>query len=467
MRLPARLRRDEGVILAVVLVFVALFATFAAVLAGLAVTSVRETNGTARQGVATYTAEGAVNLAIRRAMSSFQSNAAAIVTGATWACPGGTVSATTAASATATCTVTGTSVVGDGDPKPVDAIRTLGGPITISRKGALTVGGNVSSGGKIWVHPRASLIVDGTARAVVGACARVTASLGVTCPATPGPTDPVYPPALPSAPTTVASVPTTCGRIVTFEAPAGGLLFNDASALNKLTDGRTPSCAGTTIWFKPGVYYFHFSVGQQREWTIADPKVSVVAGVAKGGWDTDPTLAPSFPGGCDPSRTSGSPGSQFVFGGASRLNVNRGRLEICRVRSDAQSLAIYGPRSDGAGYLHQTGTILKLGVRGQLAVQGTVYAPLGAVDLDTQRQVTSVVSRGIIAKSVKLRATPFAGKSVLTPPALVDADVMVTTRIVGMVEGRSRIDAIVTFSRTKIGSTFRYSTSVARWEVLR
>lgn len=463
----ARLRSDDrGVVLVLVLMFLVLFASFGVAIIGLAATSLRETNNIGRQRAATATAEGAIDVAIRRGLSSFQSNIASIAAGGTWTCPGASTTAN-GVTGTVACTVTGTSIAGDSNPKPADAIMTLGGSVTQSKRGGLTIGGNVFAGGAITVQDsRGAMTVQGTARATSGTCARVTASGGVTCPTSPGPSDPAYAPALATAPSTVASVPATCATsIVTFDPPAGGLRYNDAAALSKLTNGKTSSCKGKIVWFKPGVHYFDFTSGG-TEWVIDDANVAVVGGAAKGGWDTQPSLRPSFPGGCDADAATGSPGAQFVFGGPSRLNVKKGALEVCRTVASVQSIAIFGPRSDGSGYVHQSGTILKLGGKGKLAVQGTVYAPLGVVELDTSKIVTSVVSRGIIAKSIKLKSTPFAGKAVLVPPAPVNADVDITAQLVATVDGKERLDVLVTYSRRYNGSN-SYSTSISRWEVLR
>lgn len=464
----ARLRCDDrGVVLVIVLLFLVLFASFGVAIIGLAATSLRETNSIGRTRAAAATAEGAIDVAIRRGLSSFQTNIATIAAGGAWTCPGSTTTAN-GVSATAACTIIGTAVAGDSNPKPTDAIMTLGGAVTQSKRGGLIIGGNVFAGGAITVSDsRGTMTVQGTAKATSGTCPRVTASGGVTCPTSPGPSDPAYTPALATAPSTVASVPATCSSaIVTFDPPAGGLFYNDAAALSKLTNGKTASCKGKIIWFKPGVHYFNFTVGGGTEWVVDDANVNVVGGAQKGGWDTQPALRPSFPGGCDPDATTGSPGAQFVFGGASRLNVKKGTTEICRAITSTQSIAVLGPRSDGSGYVHQSGTILKLGGKGRLAVQGTVYAPLGVVELDTTKIVTSVVSRGIIAKSVKLKSTPFAGKAILVPPSPANADIDVTVRLVATVNSEDRLDVLVTYSRRYNGSS-SYSTSISRWEVLR
>lgn len=460
-------RGDEGAILVIVLLFLVLFASFGAALIGLAGTSLRESNRLAAQRSAASTAEGAVDVAIRRGLTSFQSSITSIANGQAWSCPGASLSAN-GATASAACTVLGTAVSGDANPKPTAAITTIGGSIVQSKRGTMTVGGDVISGGSVIVKDKNGLMqVIGTARSSSGSCPRVVASLGVTCPSSPAPTDPAYAPALATAPTTVASVPSTCSSaIVSFNPPAGGLLYNDAAALTKLTNGKTPSCVGKIIWFRPGVHYFNFTVGGAREWVINDAAVAVVGGAAKGGWDVTPSLRPSFPGGCDANATTGSPGAQLIFGGPSRLTVKKGTVEICRAQTTDQSIAIYGARTDTGGYLHQSGTILKVASRARVAVQGTLYAPLGVVDLDTSKLVTSAVSRGIVVKSLKLRSGRFAGKGVAVPPAPANADVDVTVRIVATVDGEDRIDAVVTYRRLYDG-TSSYSTSVSRWEVLR
>lgn len=191
------------------------------------------------------------------------------------------------------------------------------------------------------------------------------------------PNDPLYAHrAIVSAP---VSVPSTCQSGVTPIGPADntGGTFTSATALSNLF--ASPSCAGKWIWFRPGVYYFNFSDGNQsvrcgspastqymatpeankHEWCIGQNgtnNVHVVGGSPFNWSDTalppaeslqfpqDVTADNPFGGNCDPDKA----GVQFIFGGDSRLYVADGNVELCAgpdpTGVSKPRIAIYGIR---------------------------------------------------------------------------------------------------------------------------
>jgi hypothetical protein len=111
------------------------------------------------------------------------------------------------------------------------------------------------------------------------------------------PTDPHYPP---DATTFTDRVVPACpaGRILEF-LPGR---YTDLAGLNNLTNGAT--CAGKIFYFKPGTYYFDFTVpsGVEPIWYLNNPKSWLIAGQRT--WDA-----------------RGSDGSGIFFGTVSKDSV--------------------------------------------------------------------------------------------------------------------------------------------------
>lgn len=467
--MPAR-TRDEGVALIAVLIFLTVFSILVVALLGLSSTGLRQVNTVQAQRIGMATSEGAVRAAMNHARSHFQANHPTIVTDpASWSwCTDSAFSLTgNGKTASVRCSVRGSSVVGDTLGKPPWGIQTLGGAaITQKKPGTTTVEGGIASSGSIDVRSGGTLSVVGDVRAVSGTCSGVVATGTKVCPSGASPADPGYGPVLSTAPTTVASVPTTCtGPIIEFAAPPGGLVFDDAGKLNALTDGvGGDGCTGKILWFKPGVYRFAFADHGSHRWRLKDGGMTVIAGAAQGGWDTDPDPQPALPGSCiDTPSTWGTDGVQFVFGGDSRLEVSNGAIELCGRQGGVggQRIAIYGPSTTSNGYVRQTSTILKTTEKGTTIVHGSLYSPTGSVDLRDTSVYATTIDRGIIARGVELRVSNFQGPLVRIPGSVPEATV--TVDLFGRVDGREWIHALVTYSR-RSGS---YYMTISEWDVLR
>ncbi|MGQ0843285.1 MAG: hypothetical protein ACT4QF_04040 [Sporichthyaceae bacterium] len=126
--------------------------------------------------------------------------------------------------------------------------------------------------------------------------------------------------------------------------------YDDVVFLNNLTG---PSqCAGKTLWFKPGTYFFDFHNGEgaplaaaEHEWSISRD-VTIVAGTRSAAW-TSLTQPPAVPGACvSPLNTVENNGVQFVFGGDSHIDMTAGRMEICGNYSATQpAISVYGMKT--------------------------------------------------------------------------------------------------------------------------
>ncbi|MEO5680369.1 MAG: hypothetical protein ABIS47_11955, partial [Acidimicrobiales bacterium] len=128
--------------------------------------------------------------------------------------------------------------------------------------------------------------------------------------------------------------------------------YDDAAALSALT-GPT-SCNDKVVWFKPGTYYFDLGFGGgPGTWSVDNPNVVVVAGEPKG-WTADPSKPRptlNVPGSC---KNDGDPGAfsgvQLIAGGATRLSVVKGRMELCAAPSTVdQQIALFGVQEPPGG----------------------------------------------------------------------------------------------------------------------
>jgi Tfp pilus assembly protein PilV len=486
MNWRARLKqREEGALLILALIFLSLFSVIVLALLGFTDTSLIQTNAAVDQRRALYSSDGAISGAILNGFSSFQSNLASIRAGNAWACPSFSLQNSNQITADVTCTVSGTTLNGDTSPRPANAILTLGGSISVRNSGTLRVTGDVHSNSNIDVRDRNGILsVVGKIRSRVSPCPKrgrgtVTSTINdkVCSTSVASVADPNYKTAVLTAPTTVATVPTTCAtKLVTFTAPAGGLVFNDALALTKLTNRTYPSCRGAVVWFKPGLYYFNFGNNSNcqgqcndddnntpHQWRVSDSRMAIVGGAAQGGWDTNLTLRPSVPGGCNTSVT----GAQFVYGGDSSMRMTNGTLEICPATgSDGHKISFYGARSTANGYTAGRGTVLTTNRRATVVLQGTLYAPLQSVTLDTSRIFTPIIGRGLIAKSATLQASRVVGPTAFSMPP-TPVDVLVVVDLASDVAGNTAVKAQVTYKSTTVGGTTTNSYDVITWAATR
>lgn len=181
-------------------------------------------------------------------------------------------------------------------------------------------------------------------------------------------------------------------KLATFTAPGGYAKFTDSPG--SLLSG--PACSGRQgLLFAPGVYYFEnvdFDTGN----------LDVVTGTA---------TPNSWPAGETPNAGSAcqeaSPGSQFIFGGTSRLTVpnQTTRLTFCGGGvSGGPSIPLYGVAASGAGLLAQSGAGVSAGIttanKPSFYVHGTIYMPKSALELTLHNRARTFVDRGLVARSL-------------------------------------------------------------------
>lgn len=126
--------------------------------------------------------------------------------------------------------------------------------------------------------------------------------------------------------------------------------YDDVEILNNLT--TQSQCAGKTLWFQPGTYFFDFHNGEGaplsnagHEWTVSR-NVKIVAGTRSSTW-TDLSQSPTIPGACvSPLTTVANNGVEFVFGGDSHINMTDGQMEICGNYSATHpAISVYGAKT--------------------------------------------------------------------------------------------------------------------------
>ncbi len=261
-----------------------------------------------------------------------------------------------------------------------------------------------------------------TARGTCGGT--VVAAAGVNC----SPANPVVPdPAVgqpaqyaqPAGPLTYQAVP-ACGPARTLAFNPG--YYDDAVALNKLTDG---TCPNKTLHFTPGVYYFDFHNGEVplpaglHVWTIQDETVKVVGGTPQG-WS--PVTIPVIPGACvSPLVSATNGGVEFVFGGDSRVDVKLGDVELCGSYSaSAPPIVIYGAKS---GTDVQTGP-LTAKPDGSGVTSGPAFTPVAKTIEADSDPATAVIAGG--AGDVTSEVTLFG----FSPPTLPPGSILKTAELV-------------------------------------
>lgn len=239
--------------------------------------------------------------------------------------------------------------------------------------------------------------------------------------------DPAYPPAQ-----TTGFSNRTAGTCSSYPANLVTLLagrYTDAAALTALT-----TACNKLIWFQSGVYYFDFPVAS-AVWTFGGG--AAVVGGEPGNWlpGTPPTPAAFNPvNGCTAS--SGT-GVQFIFGNTSRIEASNTKVAVCAYQppSGGQQIALYGARvSQGQISAENapvgsciskvpydqadrtTCALLKTnGSQANVLIQGTIYAPLAALDLQLTN-IAQVAGRGILVRKLKLQVTgSFSGSAVFSP----------------------------------------------------
>jgi hypothetical protein len=317
------------------------------------------------------------------------------------------------------------------------------------------------------------------------------------CNATPSPAgwDPGYPPdqleafASPAVPSTATACPSGYALVPLLPGRYGDDKLN---ALNALSSG----CDHSLLWFQPGTYYFDFD----GVWNINRESLTIVAGQpAWGALPADPSTVP-FGSSCNADPIADHPGTEFIFGKTARMDVQKGRFEICSpVSALRQQIAIYGVKANtGTTLKAQSGCVAAVGYSGNedgqhcallttggnnswVMVHGTIYAPAAVVEFKMTNVGYQVVSRGIIARVLSIHVTPstvFTGAFISSPGfgsvTAADRDVFLTAYHCRRVACDNEVDpgsrsnkklqAHVTFQDTPSPGS---SVTVESWTVVR
>lgn len=165
--------------------------------------------------------------------------------------------------------------------------------------------------------------------------------------------------------------------------------------------------------FKPGNFYFN-----NVAWDTSGQ--DVVAGTPNPAWYSSSTGNP--PSGADGGCANGSPGTQFILGGTSAINISNATrrggtattFNICApVSASGPSIAIFAAKDGTQGFNSQSGNTqaqpfsggsttatLFAGNKPNVYVHGSVYAPLAALDLDLHNSAEEFFDRGVIARTL-------------------------------------------------------------------
>jgi hypothetical protein len=228
-------------------------------------------------------------------------------------------------------------------------------------------------------------------------------------------------------------------------------VYTDAGGLTTMFNGKagTP-CRGKSFVFPPGIYRFDFTGAgpASNEWKISDANAYIVAG-DKTSWTTTPPI----PGGC--LFTSSSAGTTFVFGHGSRLNVDKGHFEMC-APTGSQRIAIAGDST-------QSGKIFKSGDKATVMIRGTVYAPKGDVEVKSSKSIVPVLTRGVVARSVKIQANVYNVQVVQLPTDAAHAKTDATLQLEASIGSGVVVDAEVILHHD--ASTGIVTVTTTSWEV--
>ena len=455
--------REDGSVLIIALIFVAVMGLVVGALVEMASTNFRNTAGTRTQRRVAYSADAAVQEAIKTYREGF------------------------AASGADTCDTTPPVVntkpmtIGCSDPsygtsggflnQPPLAVITLPPPsetgLATGSSGTLNVSGGLYSDTDINASSGSTIrVIQGPTIARTGCNGGGTfvRDPGFNCNhvgAYPDGTDPLFLPAVSSAPPPV-TLPSSCPGSAPVIMPAG--TYSDATALNQLFN----LCSGHVFYFPPtlggAVYYFDFTDSGPHNWT---PGAVIIGGTLPAGQSL--STVTSLPSGerCDPGKS----GVQFIFGGNSRLTLASASVDLCAQPDPThtqQEIAVYGLSAGSyppaSGFRRQSGCVSNVGPGPScslltmtgggsfFSVAGTVYAPLARFDVQMTSDATRVFGRGIIARSILVSITgsstcgscnPFS----LPPPASPVQTATVVFEASVSSDSNERLRALVTFFR--------------------
>jgi hypothetical protein len=486
----SRVHSDEGASLLIVLVFMILIAVLTLAMLDFTGAAFQPTDAvrTARQ--ATYSAEDAIELAIRKVADDPTGTLGA--SGSALPCSFTLAGANDIPTTTVTCQPDGNA--GGLDPSFArNAILTLDGTGTGLKNDASNlklngnfdyyINGSVFSNSGIDKANNANTITASTITGVKSvnspngvkdSCKEpnlvATPSTDKYCGLTePNPDstaglDPGWVPNVTAVPAT-APTPTCSGsstRPVQVFSPG-----SYTTAPSALTTGNCSS--STAIWyFTSGNYYFSSLTSLNFATGLHD----VVAGTASSWYanPSSPAAVPTDGTACDPAAA----GAQFIFGGAAQLTVDNRTttFTICAptsIVSTQPKIAMYGVGSAVAGLaatlLPATTFAVVTNDAPNVFVQGAVYFPKNNVSIALHQRGSTVFSGGIAAYRITLNisASTTQAQSPFTVPTCVG--VCRTKRRVLFIakSGSKQIRVVVQFNETT-APTHNYS--IDSWTVL-
>ncbi|MCU1676622.1 MAG: hypothetical protein JWM93_1380 [Frankiales bacterium] len=345
--MTTRARNDEGMALPIALLIIGIIGVMVGVMlsytrAGLVLTDSTTYASTQRLGV-----DGAAEAAITNA-----STAASVGQFVTPACLA--VAANQVGSAPAsdvTCVERATSgapvTTGLGNTQPLQAILTQGSA-TGTEGVSATATANVTVTGDVVTSPRLSVATGGSlavkGNILAGACTvtgtvRPVPSCAAAAPSDPGaagqPNAASW--ALPTGTMVAdATLPAGCSAYMSF-LPGR---YTDLATLKARTD-----CAGAILHFAPGVYYFDFPDANPL-WNVTIASTSTMVGgtcattAAVTCSAATPVTALATPAsGASACDVNGN-GVLFMFGGASRMRVSSGKVQLCGYKASGTSQRI-------------------------------------------------------------------------------------------------------------------------------
>lgn len=333
-------RGEEGVALLGALIFVTLCSIVVSVMLGFVDTDFRTTINVREQRHEVYSADAAVEAAIRNYQQSGKTCPS------TWTPPA--VNDVAAADITVSCSGDGTnapslpnvpsySILTRGSASG-DGIRAVSGALTPARGGVFVEGAiDISSGAKLYVVSGSVTATACTGGGTIEVASPGTQDCSYTGLPEPDPVGISSAPAVPAAALALRTVPACPGDGSPIVFQSG--MYTDLNGLKALT----ASCSSNVFHFAPdagGPGFFHFDFAGGGEWAIGNGEI-LVGGTLFGTAATVGTRAAGKR--CDETQQ----GVQFILSGESRLHVaNGGAMELCPPLfgdTTTQRVTVYGP----------------------------------------------------------------------------------------------------------------------------
>jgi hypothetical protein len=365
-------RSEAGGSLILAMAMVTLISVALVAALGFATASLHTVSVIGTQRANTYAGDGAVQTAIQ----ALRYNSTAGTTAVGTACPSVSTAAVGAqGAATVTCQVVQTYTPG-GPSVPPYAIMAVGanaaeagisvnaatyGPLDINAPLASNSPAVGTSGVNSVAVSAGTLDLTGYTLDARGTC---TGTITVTTPATDKrcSTGTAYPD--PGYPSQTLPALTTPNPAPVCAVANGVLQFGPGYYTNTAeletpdySPGSGPTCATGSLYFQPGVYYFDFGWDPSYTDAIWNVTQHVVGGEYKG-WNPNtaaslppvPSAAAANSNACKTAADGATTGVQFVFGGASQMNVTASgaSVELCPDPTPTgtnQQIAIYGEPS--------------------------------------------------------------------------------------------------------------------------